>query len=86
MVVNVPWTDTNVVTYTLTTTPGATNPTAITNANINLIGSDSSTDTATLAGTVQQIEVSESGDTISFKLADGSFCRMGYSRNKLKFT
>ena len=41
MVVNVPWTDINVVTYTLTTTAGATDPTAITNANINLIGSDS---------------------------------------------
>ena len=54
MVVNVPWTDTNVVTYTLTTTAGATDPTAITNANINLIGSDSSTDTATLAGKVQR--------------------------------
>ena len=83
MVVNVPWTDTNVVTYTLTTTPGATNPTAITNANINLIGSDSSTDTATLAGTVQQIEVSESGDTISFKLADGSFVEWGTAGTNL---
>ena len=83
MVVNVPWTDTNVVTYTLTTTPGLTNPTAITNANINLIGSDSSTDTATLAGAVQQIEVSESGDTISFKLADGSFVEWGTAGTNL---
>ena len=83
MVVNVPWTDTNVVTYTLTTTPGLTNPTAITNANINLIGSDSSTDTATLAGTVQQIELSESGDTISFKLADGSFVEWGTAGTNL---
>ena len=77
LVVNVPWTDVNVVTYTLTTTAGLTNPTAITNANINLIGSDSSTDTATLAGTVQQIEVSEAGDTISFKLSDGAFVEWG---------
>ena len=73
MVVNVPWTDTNVVTYTLTTTAGATNPAAITNANINLIGSDSSTDTATIAGVVQEILISESGDTITVQLADGAF-------------
>jgi len=83
MVVNVPWTDTNVVTYTLTTTAGLTDPTAITNANINLIGSDSSTETATLAGTVQQIEVSESGDTISFKLADGAFIEWGTAGTNL---
>ena len=73
MVVNVPWTDTNVVTYTLTTTAGATNPAAITNANINLIGSDTSTDTATIAGVVQEILISESGDTITVQLADGAF-------------
>jgi hypothetical protein len=73
MVVNVPWTDTNVVTYTLTTTAGATNPAAITNANINLIGSDSSTDTATIAGVVQEILISESGDTITVQLADGGY-------------
>jgi len=83
MVVNVPWTDTNVVTYTLTTTAGLTDPTAITNANINLIGSDSSTDTATLAGTVQRIEVSESGDTISFNLADGAFVEWGTAGTNL---
>ena len=83
MVVNVPWTDTNVVTYTLTTTPGATNPTAITNANINLIGSDSSTDTATLAGKVQEIIVSETGDTISFALANGSFVEWGTAGTNL---
>ena len=73
MVVNVPWTDTNVVTYTLTTTAGATNPAAITNANINLIGSDSSTDTVTIAGVVQETLISESGDTITVQLADGAF-------------
>ena len=73
MVVNVPWTDTNVVTYTLTTTAGFTNPLAITNANINLIGSDSSTDTATIAGVVQEILISESGDTITVQLADGGY-------------
>ena len=83
MVVNVPWTDTNVVTYTLTTTAGATDPTAITNANINLIGSDSSTDTATLAGKVQEIIVSETGDTISFKLADGAFVEWGTAGTNL---
>ena len=73
MVVNVPWTDTNVVTYTLTTTPGETDPTLITDADINLIGSDSSTDTATIAGVVQEILISESGDTITVQLADGAF-------------
>jgi len=73
MVVNVPWTDTNVVTYTLTTTPGETDPTLITDADINLIGSDSSTDTATIAGVVQEILISESGDTITVQLADGGF-------------
>ena len=73
MVVNVPWTDTNVVTYTLTTTAGATNPAAITNANINLIGSDSSTDTATIAGSQREILISETGDTISVALANGAF-------------
>ena len=83
MVVNVPWTDTNVVTYTLTTTAGLTDPTAITNANINLIGSDSSTDTATLAGKVQEIIVSETGDTISFALANGAFVEWGTAGTNL---
>jgi hypothetical protein len=83
MVVNVPWTDINVVTYTLTTTAGATDPTAITNANINLIGSDSSTDTATLAGKVQEIIVSETGDTISFALANGAFVEWGTAGTNL---
>jgi len=83
MVVNVPWTDTNVVTYVLTTTAGATDPTAITNANINLIGSDSSTDTATLAGKLQEILVSEAGDTISFALADGTFVEWGTAGTNL---
>jgi molybdopterin converting factor small subunit len=69
----VPWTDTNVVTYTLTTTAGPQVPTAITSADINLIGSDSSTDSATIAGVVQEILISESGDTITAKLADGGF-------------
>ena len=73
MVVNVPWTDTNVVTYTLTTTAGATDPTAITTANINLIGSDSSTDTIKIAGVVSEVLISETGDTITVKLADGAF-------------
>jgi len=73
MVVNVPWTDTNVVTYTLTTTPGPQVPTAITSADINLIGSDSSTDSATIAGVVQEILISETGDTITVQLADGGF-------------
>jgi len=83
MVVNVPWTDTNVVTYVLTTTAGATDPTAITNANINLIGSDSSSDTATLAGKLQEILVSEAGDTISFALADGTFVEWGTAGTNL---
>ena len=73
MVVNVPWTDTNVVTYTLTTTAGPQVPTAITSADINLIGSDSSTDSATIAGVVQEILISETGDTITVQLADGGF-------------
>jgi hypothetical protein len=73
MVVNVPWTDTNVVTYTLTTTPGDTDPTLITDADINLIGSDSSTDTATIAGSQREILISETGDTISVALASGAF-------------
>ena len=73
MVVNVPWTDTNVVTYTLTTTPGDTDPTLITDADINLIGSDSSTDTVTIAGSQREILVSETGDTISVALASGAF-------------
>jgi len=73
MVVNVPWTDTNVVTYTLTTTPGDTDPTLITDADINLIGSDSSTDTATIAGSQREILISETGDTISVALANGAF-------------
>ena len=73
MVVNVPWTDINVVTYTLTTTAGPQVPTAITSADINLIGSDSSTDSATIAGVVQEILISESGDTITAKLANGAF-------------
>ena len=73
MVVNVPWTDINVVTYTLTTTPGDTDPTLITDADINLIGSDSSTDTVTIAGSQREILVSETGDTISVALASGAF-------------
>jgi hypothetical protein len=73
MVVNVPWTDTNVVTYTLTTTPGDTDPTLITDADINLIGSDSSTDTVTIAGSQREILISETGDTISVALASGAF-------------
>ena len=60
-------------TYTLTTTPGPQVPTAITSADINLIGSDSSTDTATIAGVVQEILISETGDTITAKLADGAY-------------
>ena len=73
MVVNVPWTDINVVTYTLTTTPGDTDPTLITDADINLIGSNSSTDTVTIAGSQREILVSETGDTISVALASGAF-------------
>ena len=73
MVVNVPWTDTNVVTYTLTTTAGETDPTLITDADINLIGSDSSTDTVTIAGSQREILISETGDTISVALANGAF-------------
>ena len=75
MVVNVPWTDINVVTYTLTTTPGLepNPPISITSSNINLIGSDSSTDTVTIAGVVQETLITESGDTITVQLADGAF-------------
>jgi hypothetical protein len=73
MVVNVPWTDINVVTYTLTTTPGDTDPTLITDADINLIGSNSSTDTVTIAGSQREILISETGDTISVALANGAF-------------
>jgi len=83
LVVNVPWTDVNVVTYTLTTTAGETDPTLITDAKINLIGSDSSTDTATLAGKVQEIIVSEAGDTISFALASGAFVEWGTAGTNL---
>ena len=46
MVVNVPWTDTNVVTYTIDVPTGTT--------NINLKGSDSTDDPITLSGTSGQ--------------------------------
>ena len=47
MVVNVPWTDTNVVTYTIDVPNGTT--------NINLKGSDLTDDPITLSGTTNQI-------------------------------
>lgn len=50
MVVNVPWTDTNVVTYTIDVPTGTT--------NINLKGSDSTDDPITLSGTSGQTATS----------------------------
>jgi len=50
MVVNVPWTDTNVVTYTLDVPTGTT--------DINLKGSDGTDDPITISGSANQIAVS----------------------------
>jgi len=50
MVVNVPWTDTNVVTYTLDVPTGTT--------DINLKGSDGTDDPITISGSANQIAIS----------------------------
>lgn len=54
-------------TYTLTSTDGTND------ASINLIGSDSSTDSVTIAGSDNEIRIEEAGDTITVSLADGAY-------------
>ena len=53
MVVNVPWTDTNVVTYDLTTAPTGT--------AVRLTGSNSTNDDVTISGTTNQIATTRIG-------------------------
>jgi hypothetical protein len=69
LVVNVPWTDANDdTTYGLGVTAGGTN-----DADINLTGSDGTTDTVTISGTTKAIDVSEtvgSPGTVTIDLAD----------------
>jgi hypothetical protein len=55
MVVNVPWTDTNVVTYTLDVPTGTT--------NINLKGSDGTDDPITLSGTTGRTAITRINDS-----------------------
>jgi len=69
LVVNVPWTDANDnTTYNLGVTAGGVN-----DANINLTGSDATTDTVTISGTTKAIDVSETvgtPGTVTIDLAD----------------
>ena len=54
LVVNVPWTDTNVVTYDLSSAANATD-----GVDIKLTGSDSSTDTINIIGTANEVEIAQ---------------------------
>lgn len=69
LVVNVPWTDANDnTTYDLGVTAGGAN-----DADINLTGSDGTTDTVTISGTTKAINVSETvgtPGTVTIDLAD----------------
>ena len=69
LVVNVPWTDNNDnTTYDLGVTAGGANT-----ADINLSGSDGTTDTVTISGTTKAIDVSETvgtPGTVTIDLAD----------------
>ena len=63
MVVNVPWTDTNVVTYTLPVTAGVVSPGAPTTGKITLTGSDGNNDVVTFTGTTNRIDVAGNAGT-----------------------
>ena len=63
LVVNVPWTDTNVVTYTLPVTAGAVSPASPTTGIITLTGSDGNDDIVTFTGTTNRITVAGNAGT-----------------------
>ena len=72
MVVNVPWTDTNVVTYTLPVTAGAVAPATPTTGIITLTGSDGTDSVVTFKGTTGKINVlgDPTGSDIIINLTD----------------
>ena len=72
MVVNVPWTDTNVVTYTLPVTAGAVAPATPTTGIITLTGSDGGNSVVTFKGTTGKINVlgDPTGSDIIINLTD----------------
>ena len=63
MVVNVPWTDTNVVTYTLPVTAGVVAPGTPTTGKITLTGSDGNNDVVTFTGTTNRVTVAGNAGT-----------------------
>tara|TARA_R110000823_G_scaffold255035_1_gene377167 strand:- start:205 stop:1968 length:1764 start_codon:yes stop_codon:yes gene_type:complete len=65
-------------TYTLTSTDG------VNTGIINLVGSDTSTDSVTIAGTTNEIKIEESGDTISIGMPAGGFVEWGVSGGNLQ--
>ena len=72
MVVNVPWTDTNVVTYTLPVTAGVVAPATPTTGIITLTGSDGTDSIVTFKGTTGKINVlgDPTGSDIIINLTD----------------